>query len=116
MAQQPQLRFRRADARHDAIEVDQSDGFIPGCGFLHAHLRMVLPPALSGAKPIFDVNSRLVEAVERMFESYSVEHGLPQPKRCFEANPVKRGLFETAMLPLAFSNWCGGEATAPNAP
>ena len=40
------------------------------------------PPALSGGKPIFDMNSRLVEAVKRMLKSYSVEHGLPQPKRC----------------------------------
>ena len=82
LTHQPQLRFRRTEARHDAIEVDQSDGFIPSCGFLHAHLRMEPPPALSGAKPIFDMNSRLVEAVKRMFKSYSVEHGLPQPKRC----------------------------------
>jgi len=81
LTQQPQLRFRRTDARHNAIEVDQSDGFIPSCGFLHAHLRMVLLSALSRAKPIFDVNTRLMKAVERMFESYSVEHGLPQPKR-----------------------------------
>ena len=56
-------RFRGTDARHDAIEVDQSDGFIPSCGFPHAHLRMVPPPALSRAKPIFDMKSRLVEAV-----------------------------------------------------
>jgi hypothetical protein len=83
LTQQSQLRFRGTDARHDAIEVDQSDGFIPSCGFLHAHLRMVPPPALSGAKPIFEMNSCLVEAVKRMFKSYSVEHGLP----------VKRGLF-----------------------
>jgi hypothetical protein len=63
LTQQRQLRFRGTDARHDAIEVDQSNGFIPSCGFLHAHLRMVPPPALSGAKPIFDMKSRLVEAV-----------------------------------------------------
>ena len=60
------------------IEVDQSDGFILSCGFLHAHLRMIPPPALSGAKPIFDVNSRLMKAVERMFERCCVEHG-PTP-------------------------------------
>ena len=78
LTQQPQLRFRRTDARHDAIEVNQSDGFILNCGFLHAHLRMVLPSALSRAKPIFYVNSRLMKAVERMFERCCVEHGPTQ--------------------------------------
>ena len=73
-----QLRFRRTDARHDAIEVDQSDGFILSCGFLHAHLRMIPPPALSGAKPLFNMDSRLMKAVERMFERCCVEHG-PTP-------------------------------------
>jgi hypothetical protein len=37
--QQRQLRFGGADARHDAIEVDQSYGFISGRSFLRAHLR-----------------------------------------------------------------------------
>ena len=78
LTQQSQLRFRGTDARHDAIEVNQSDGFILNCGFLHAHLRMVLPSPLSRAKPIFDVNSRLMKAVERMFERCCVEHG-PTP-------------------------------------
>ena len=78
LTQQRQLRFRRTNARHDAIEVDQSYSFIPSCGFLHAHLRMVLPSPLSRAKPIFDVNSRLMKAVERMFERCCVEHG-PTP-------------------------------------
>jgi hypothetical protein len=78
LPQQRQLRFRGADARHDAIEFDQSYNFISGSGFLHAHLRMVLPSALSRAKPIFDVNSRLMKAVERMFERCCVEHG-PTP-------------------------------------
>ena len=78
LTQQPQLRFRRTDARHDAIEVDQSDGFILSCGFLHAHLRMVLPSPLSRAKPTFDVNSRFMKAAERMFERCCVEHG-PTP-------------------------------------
>jgi hypothetical protein len=78
LTQQRQLRFRRTNARHDAIEVDQSYSFIPSCGFLHAHLRMVLPSPLSQAKPIFDVNSRLMKAVERMFERCCVEHG-PTP-------------------------------------
>jgi hypothetical protein len=78
LTQQSQLRFRGTDARHDAIEVDQSDGFILSCGFLHARLRMVLPSALSRAKPIFDVHSRLMKAVERMFERCCVEHG-PTP-------------------------------------
>jgi len=53
LTQQRQLRFRRTNARHDAIEVDQSYSFITSCGFLHAHLRMVLPSPLSRAKPIF---------------------------------------------------------------
>ena len=79
LTQQRQLRFRGTDARHDAIEVDQSDGFIPSCGFLHAHLRMVPPPALSGAKPIFDMKSRLMKSVQRMFKGCSVEHGPPNP-------------------------------------
>jgi len=78
LTQQRQLRFRRTNARHDAIEVDQSYSFITSCGFLHAHLRMVLPSPLSRAKPIFDVNSRLMKAVERMFERCCVEHG-PTP-------------------------------------
>ena len=78
LAQQRQLRFPGANARHDAIEVDQSYSFIPSCGFLHTHLRMVLPSALSRAKPIFDVNSRLMKAVERMFERCCVEHGPTQ--------------------------------------
>ena len=51
LPQQRQLRFRGADARHDAIEFDQSYNFISGSGFLHAHLGMVLPSALSRAKP-----------------------------------------------------------------
>jgi hypothetical protein len=74
LPQQRQLRFRGADARHNAIEFDKSYNFISGSGFLHAHLRMVLPSALSRAKPIFDVNSRLMKAVERMFERCCVEH------------------------------------------
>ena len=78
LTQQSELRFRGTDARHDAIEVGQSYSFIPSCGFLHAHLRMVLPSALSRAKPIFDVNSRLMKAVEQMFERCCVEHG-PTP-------------------------------------
>ena len=78
LPQQRQLRFRGADARHDAIEFDHSYNFISGSGFLHAHLRMVMPSALSRAKPIFDVNSRLMKAVERMFERCCVEHG-PTP-------------------------------------
>ena len=78
LTQQSQLRFRGTDARHDAIEVDQSYSFIPSCGFLHAHLRMVLPSTLSRAKPIFDVHSRLMKAVKRIFERCCVEHG-PTP-------------------------------------
>src|SRR3954452_13574766 len=75
LPQQRQLRFRGTDARHDAIEFDQSYSFISGSGFLHAELRMVLPPALSRAKPVFDMNSRSMKAVQRMFERCSVEHG-----------------------------------------
>jgi hypothetical protein len=40
---------------------------------------MVLPLALSRAKPIFDMKSRLMKPVQRMFKRCSVEHGPPNP-------------------------------------
>jgi hypothetical protein len=104
LPQQRQLRFRGADARHDAIEFDQSSGFISGSGFLHTRLRMVLSPALSRAETTFNVNSRVMKAVQRMFERCCVEQGPPNPSECFETSVAKRGLFETANAPADISD------------
>ena len=115
LAQQRQLRFPGANARHDAIEVDQSYSFIPSCGFLHAHLRMVLLSALSRAKPIFDVNSRLMKAVERMFERCCVEHGAhPNPSDALKPAWQSAAFSRPRMLPDKCRRV--GAATAPSEP
>jgi hypothetical protein len=58
---------------------------------------MVLPSAGSQAEPLFDMNSRFVKPVQRMFKRCSVEHGPPQPKQYLEASSAERDLFETAI-------------------
>jgi hypothetical protein len=115
LPQQRQLRFRGTDARHDAIELEQSYSFISGSGFLHADLRMVLSPALSRAKPIFDMNSRLMKAMQRMFERCSIEHG-PHPNPSNALTRQSAAFSRPRVLDLVFSAWCGGADTALNEP